>query len=179
MQPRPLTAEKKIFTMALMVALGVVLHRLEAILPLPSPWIKLGLANVMTLLALEFLGFREAVTVTVARTILGSMVGGTFLGPTFFLSLAGGLAATGIMALLYKGPSGRLSLIGISATAACTHTLTVFSCVYFFFIPRMAFLQLVPFFLSCALVSGCLTGAIANHLVNRLTLEGVFVPQEI
>ena len=50
--------------MAIMVALGVILHRLEALLPLPSPWIKLGLANLMTLVALVFLGFKEAVIVT-------------------------------------------------------------------------------------------------------------------
>ena len=40
--------------MAMMVALGVILHRLEALLPLPSPWIKLGLAKLMTLVALIF-----------------------------------------------------------------------------------------------------------------------------
>ena len=34
---------KRIILMALMVALGVILHRLEALLPLPSPWVKLGL----------------------------------------------------------------------------------------------------------------------------------------
>ena len=37
----------KMMAMAIMVALGVILHRLEALLPLPSPWIKLGLANLM------------------------------------------------------------------------------------------------------------------------------------
>jgi heptaprenyl diphosphate synthase len=74
----------KMMTMAIMVALGVILHRLEALLPLPSPWIKLGLANLMTLVALVFLGFKEAVIVTFLRVVLGSILGGTFLGPTFF-----------------------------------------------------------------------------------------------
>ena len=39
-----------------MVALGVILHRLEALLPLPTPWVKLGLANLMTLMALGLFG---------------------------------------------------------------------------------------------------------------------------
>ena len=90
----------KMMTMAIMVALGVILHRLEALLPLPSPWIKLGLANLMTLVALVFLGFKEAVIVTFLRVVLGSILGGTFLGPTFFLSLAGGIAAILIMGML-------------------------------------------------------------------------------
>ena len=74
----------RITTLSLIVALGVVLHRLEILIPLPSPWIKLGLANVMTLVTLVFFGLRDAVTVTLLRIMLGSIVGGTFLSPTFF-----------------------------------------------------------------------------------------------
>ena len=74
----------RIATPSLIVALGAVLHRLEILNPLPSPWIKLGLANVMTLVTLIFFGLRDAVTVTLLRIMLGSIVGGTFLSPTFF-----------------------------------------------------------------------------------------------
>ena len=56
---------RRIAILSLIVALGVVLHRLEILIPLPAPWIKLGLANVMTLVTLIFFGLREAVTVTV------------------------------------------------------------------------------------------------------------------
>jgi uncharacterized membrane protein len=56
-QTDDLPQSKKMMTMAIMVALGVILHRLEALLLfLPSPWIKLGLANLMTLVALVFFG---------------------------------------------------------------------------------------------------------------------------
>ena len=74
----------RIIILSLIVALGVVLHRLEILIPLPSPWIKLGLANVMTLVTLIFFGLRDAVTVTLLRIMLGSIIGGTFLSPTFF-----------------------------------------------------------------------------------------------
>ena len=49
----------KMMAMAIMVALGVILHRLEALLPLLSPWIKVGLAKVMTLVALIFLDLKK------------------------------------------------------------------------------------------------------------------------
>ena len=68
----------------LIVALGMVLHRLEILIPLPSPWIKLGLANVMTLVTLIFFGLRDALTAILLRIMLGSIVGGTFLSLTFF-----------------------------------------------------------------------------------------------
>ena len=78
------TYDREIVIMALMVALGVILDRLEALFPLPTPWIKLGLANLMTLVVLFYLGTREAFIVTLLRVILGSILAGTFLGPAFF-----------------------------------------------------------------------------------------------
>ena len=162
------TPDKKLVTMALMVALGVILHRVEAMLPLPTPWIKLGLANIMTLLALVFLGFKEALVVTGLRVFLGSIIGGTFLGPTFFLSLTGGLAATGVMALVYRRGSGPFSMIGVSVAGAYAHILAITFCVYWIFIRQDAFLHLLPIFLSLALISGLLTGIAANILTHRL-----------
>jgi heptaprenyl diphosphate synthase len=88
--------------MAIMVALGIILHRIETLLPLPSPWIKLGLANLITLVALAFLGFKEAVIVTFLRVVIGSILWGAFWGPTFFLSLVGGILAILIMGVLYQ-----------------------------------------------------------------------------
>lgn len=168
-----LAPEKRLVSMALLVALGVILHRVEALLPLPTPWIKLGLANIMTLLALVYLGFRDALLVTGLRIVLGSLIGGTFLGPTFFLSLGGGIAAILVMAPVYRRGAGPFSLAGVSIAGAYAHILTVVFCVYFLFIPQEGFLRLLPFFLSLALVSGLLTGIAANILTTRLAQEGV------
>jgi heptaprenyl diphosphate synthase len=158
----------KMMAMAIMVALGVILHRLEALLPLPSPWIKLGLANLMTLVALVFLGFKEAVIVTFLRVVLGSILGGTFLGPTFFLSLAGGIAAIIIMGMLYKIGKNHMSLIGISIFGAYTHTLATSLCVYYFLIRESSFFTLLPFLFSLALLTGILTGSISNTLIRQM-----------
>jgi heptaprenyl diphosphate synthase len=167
MVPRQ-SASNKMMAMAIMVALGVILHRLEALLPLPSPWIKLGLANLMTLVALVFLGFKEAVIVTFLRVVLGSILGGTFLGPTFFLSLVGGIAAILIMGMLYKIGKNHMSLIGISIFGAYTHTLATSLCVYYFLIRESSFFTLLPFFFSLALLTGILTGSIANTLTRQM-----------
>lgn len=169
----PPSLDKRLVSMALLVALGVILHRVEALLPLPAPWIKLGLANVMTLLALVFLGYKDALIVTGVRVFLGSIIGGTFLGPTFFLSFTGGLAAVLAMALVYGKGSGPFSLIGVSVVGAAIHILAITFAVYFVFIPQNAFLHLLPIFLSLALVSGILTGIGANILSHQLTEANV------
>ena len=164
---------KRLVSMALLVGLGIVLHRLEILLPLPSPWVKLGLANVMSLIALVFLGFKEAVIVTVLRVLLGAILGGTFMSPTFFLSLAGGLTGVGMMGLAYKNGSGPLSLVGVSVAAAFTHTTAIFLCVYFFFISQETFLKLLPVFLFLSLGAGIVTGTMAEKLRFRLVEEGI------
>ena len=159
---------------ALLVGLGVVLHRLEALLPLPTPWVKLGLANIMTLIALVFLGFRVALEVTLLRILLGSVLGGTFLSPTFFLSLAGGLASVGIMGLLYReGRRRAFSLVGISVAAAYAHTTAIFVCVFFLFIQQNVFFNLLPVFLTFSLISGILTGLLANNITQHLANEAI------
>lgn len=168
--------ERRLLAMGLLVALGVILHRAEALIPLPSPWVKLGLANIMTLLALVFLGFREACVVTVLRILLGSTLSGTFLSPTFFLSFAGGAAAVATMAVCYQNGRGPLSLVGVSVASALVHTLTVFFLVHVFLIPQNTFLNLLPFFFALALLSGTLNGLVANHLVRHLQKEGIALP---
>jgi len=165
---------RRMAIIALLVGLGVVLHRLEALLPLPTPWIKLGLANIMTLIALVFLGFRAALEVTLLRILLGSVLGGTFLSPTFFLSLAGGLASVGIMGLLYReGRRRAFSLVGISVAAAYAHTTAIFVCVFFLFIHQNVFFNLLPVFLTFSLISGILTGLLANNITQHLANEAI------
>ncbi len=164
---------RRMAVIALLVGLGVVLHRLEALLPLPTPWVKLGMANIMTLIALVLLGFRAALEVTLLRILLGSVLGGTFLSPTFFLSLAGGLASIGIMGLLYREGRQAFSLVGISVAAAYAHTTAIFVCVFFLFIHQSIFFNLLPVFLTFSLVSGILTGLLANNITQHLSSEGI------
>ena len=164
---------RRITTLALIVALGIVLQRFEALIPLPSPWIKLGLANVMTLVTMVFLGFRDALIVTVLRVLLSSILWGTLLSPTFFLSLAGGVAATFTMAIVYYYSKSPFSLVGISVCAAYAHTLAAVLCVYFFWIHQNFFFKLLPIFFTFALITGILNGIVGNFIAKKLTEKKV------
>ena len=159
---------RKIAILSLIVGLGVVLHRLEILIPLPAPWIKLGLANVMTLVTLIFFGLREAVTVTLLRIMLGSVMSGTFLSPTFFLSLSGGVTSVFVMSWVYYQGKSPFSFVGVSVCAAYTHTLTTIVCVYFFWVQQEFILNLLPFFFTLTLIAGILTGIIGNSFAKKL-----------
>ena len=158
----------RIIILSLIVALGVVLHRLEILIPLPSPWIKLGLANVMTLVTLIFFGLRDAVTVTLLRIMLGSIIGGTFLSPTFLLSFAGGVTSVFVMYWVYHRGKSPFSLVGVSVCAAYTHTLTTIICIYFFWVQQEFIFKILPVFFIFTLIAGILTGIIANFIVIKL-----------
>ena len=160
---------RRIAILSLIVALGVVLHRLEVLIPLPSPWIKLGLANVMSLVTLIFFGLRDAVTVTLLRIMLGSIIGGTFLSPTFFLSLSGGVTSVFVMSWVYYHGKSPFSLVGVSVCAAYTHTLTTVICVYFFWVQQEFIFKLLPVFFMFTLIAGILTGIIGNSIAKKLT----------
>ena len=167
-EPELIQPNRRITTLALIVALGIALHRLETLIPLPFPWIKLGLANVMTLVTLVFLGFRDALTVTLLRIILGSILGGTFLSPTFLLSLSGGVAAVFTMSWVYYPGKSPFSLIGVSICAAYSHTLATVICVYFFWVQQEFFFKLLPVFFTFSLITGTLTGVVSNYISKKL-----------
>ena len=84
---------RKLVFLSLMTALAMVLQILESILPNPAPWIRLGLANVVILVVLSMFGIKEGLMVTGLRVFLASTLLGTIFGPTFWLSLSGGIPA--------------------------------------------------------------------------------------
>lgn len=108
----------------MLVAQASVLHFIEGLLPnpIPVPGVRLGLANIITLLALVMFGFRTAMQISILRTVLGAMLSGALFGVGFFMSFTGALAATCMMALLLRACSG-LSLVGVSIAGAIAHNM--------------------------------------------------------
>ena len=80
---------------ALLTALALGLSYMERFIPLqlliPLPGIKLGLANVVTLFAVYFLGSRTALQILCVRCLLGSLFGGGVTA--FFFSIKIGRAS--------------------------------------------------------------------------------------
>ena len=112
--------------LAVLVSIAVVIHTVEAALPLPMPvpGVRLGLANMITLLTIVLYGARSGLLVAVLRSVIGSLIGGTFLGFGFWLSLAGGVACTAVMSLAaMMMRKGYLSLVSVSVLGAAAHNL--------------------------------------------------------
>jgi heptaprenyl diphosphate synthase len=159
---------KKLALIAILVSEATVLHYIESLLPnpIPIPGVKLGLANIITLLTLVIFDFKTALTVTSLRTVLGSLLGGTLFGVGFFMSFSGALAACCLMALLLRF-FRFFSLIGISIAGAVAHCLgQLFMAALI--INQPGIFYYLPAMLVLSVPTGCLTGFLLKGLVNFL-----------
>ena len=73
---------------ALLAALAISIHIIESAFPSPLPGVKPGLANVITLFTFIRYGWQTALQVSLLRVVISSLLLGTFLSPTFLLSLS-------------------------------------------------------------------------------------------
>jgi heptaprenyl diphosphate synthase len=147
---------------------AVGLSIVEAAIPLPLPGLKPGLANIVTLLVLYRLGWRAAVWVTLLRIVASALALGTFLTPTFVMSLGGGLASLLVLALLMRLPDAWLGPVGISILAALAHMTAQLALVDAWLLPGASILALLPFFLAVAWLTGLGNGLAAALILHRL-----------
>jgi heptaprenyl diphosphate synthase len=157
---------------ALLVATASVLQLLESLFPHPVPGVRLGLSNMVTLIALVDIGFAAAIEVAVLRTVISSFILGSFLSPSFLLSFFGALLSTLAMGLAYKGSLKVnyvfLSLTGISVLGAVVHNITQVGLVYLLLIQQKEIFMLLPWLGISAVLMGWVNGLIVSGVCRRL-----------
>lgn len=112
----------RIIVLGLFVAQSLVLYIIEGMLPVPfiAPGAKLGLANLITVIALYALKSKKDVALILGvRLILAAALGGGI--NAFWYSLAGAVLSFSAMAILMR--TGKFSLIGVSAAGGIFHNL--------------------------------------------------------
>lgn len=165
MRPTPLHAER-IARLALLLALSLILYMVELAIPfLPAvPGLKLGLANVVTLFLLWYFPLWEVLLVLATRILLGSFFAGGL--STLAFSFAGGLLAlSGSAALRRFYPRAPMPAVGV-AGAVLHHTGQI--AVAVLLLSTTDVLCYYPFLLLSSLVTGSVTGCVANLVGRRL-----------
>lgn len=160
--------------LALLVAMATAIHTVEAAVPTPLPWMKFGFANILTITAISLYGFRAGMTVAFLRIMVGSLIIGSFLTPSFFIGLSGGIASAVVMGASYKLFGGIFSLVGISVLGAYASNLAQITTVYFLFIRHTEIFMLLPVFLGFGLVTGIMNGIGSEFLVNHIKRLSAF-----
>ncbi len=169
--------------LALLITFAVVIHTVEALipLPLPVPGAKLGLANIITLLTLCLYDFKSGITVAALRSILGSIFAGQFMSFGFFFSLSGALLSTVAMALVLPlERRQKISLFSVSIVGAVGHNTAQVVTAAFFIQNFYLISMYLPFLVVLALPTGYFTGLAAQYFqtVIRKVLPG-FKPSKV
>ncbi len=154
--------------LGLLTAASLVLFVFESFLPSPVPWLKIGLANIVTVTVLARDGFRAALAVTLVRVVIGSLLLGSFLSPAFLLSLSGALVALAAMAAARAAAPRLLSVVGVSIVGAVGHNVGQLAVVAVLFLRAREVFHLLPYLTLSATLVGVLTGLSARALTTYL-----------
>ena len=112
---------KRIANMAMLVALAIIFSYVEFMIPinLGIPGIKLGLANLVIVIALYILKLSDVWIISILRIlIIGFMFGS---GMSIIYSLAGAIVSLIVMMLVKK--INGFSIMGVSMIGAVCHNL--------------------------------------------------------
>ncbi|MBD5106109.1 MAG: Gx transporter family protein [Lachnospiraceae bacterium] len=161
---------KKIVTLGMFTAVSLTIFVVESYFPpiVPIPGIKMGLANVVTLLLLFLYNERDSFTVLLLRIILGSVFTGQAV--SFFYSLFGGIACFLVMALLHRIFRGKYSIL-VSMSGAVFHNLGQITAAWIL-LRSYSVLFYLPVLMLSALITGFFTGCVAWGLYRRLKKLG-------
>lgn len=150
----------------LLVALAMILSYVEFLLPiLPSlPGVKLGIANIVVVFAMYFMGAVPAVVISLTRVLLVALLFGNAF--SLMYSIFGAVLSLAGMLLLKK--TGKFSITGVAAVGGVLHNVGQLICAVLVFETALLAYYL-PVLIVSGTVTGIITGSIARLLISRIT----------
>ena len=135
-------------------------------IPVPIPGVKLGLANLVILIALYRLGFRYAFTINCVRIVIAGLLFSGVFGMLY--SFGGGILSILVMYLLYR--TKLFSMVGISMAGGVMHNLgqLLTACAIMSNISLLSYFAVLFF---SGLISGILIGILAYSIEQRLPAD--------
>lgn len=158
----------------ILVTNAILISLLESFIPIPIPvpGIKLGLANIITLIALVFLPLKDVILVVTIRSFVVALLTRGVMMLAF--SLSGGILSALVMVLLYKKLSRFFSIKGISVVGAIVHNTTQIM-IATFLLAEGAILLYLPVLLVSAVVTGFITGTIGELAISELRQKDILL----
>ena len=157
--------------LTLLVVAASVLGVVDSMVPKPLPFLRIGLANIPSVISILRFGWLRTLELNVTRALAVAMVTGTVGTPTFILSLAGASVSATVMGIVYGLFRGRISPIGVSVSGAVTSLWTqlIAASIILHDIPLQ---NLIPPLTIWGVLSGLLVGVLArNAMVKLLDFE--------
>ena len=124
---------RKALLISVFLSLSIILQIAESFIfiPLFLPGIKLGLANIVTIIVLYVYGIKEAAKIGVMRIFLAGILRNG-LGINFLFSLTGILFSLTVSSFLKR--TGKFSIMGVSIAGANFHMIGQIVQIYFMWV---------------------------------------------
>ena len=155
---------KSIAVFALMIALAFTLSYLESLLPfsIGIPGVKLGLANLVVVVALYTLGEKQALPIAIIRILLaGFTFGNTY---SLIYSLCGGLLSFAVMCIAKRT---KLSETGVSVAGGVSHNIgQLAAAAVLMGTAKIAYY--LPVLLIAGLITGFLIGILSTKIIKAV-----------
>ena len=149
----------------LLVALALILSYVEAQIPafFAIPGMKLGLTNIVVLIALYKMNGKSALLINIVRILLVSLLFGNMMALSF--SAAGGMLSWLGMVLLKK--TGKFRIVTVSIAGGILHNVgQILVAILWFQTTSLGYYLLILWFTG--LLTGFVIGLVSGELVKRL-----------
>lgn len=155
----------KVALSAILAALALIFSYIEAILPLNTgiPGVKLGIANLVVLIALYILDFKYTFFINMIRILVAGLLFNGAFGAVY--SLAGGILSLIVMYLLKK--TTLFSPVGISMAGGTAHNLGQLM-IAALIVSNMKLFVYFPVLMFSGMISGILIGIVAYIVLKKL-----------
>ncbi|HNX73803.1 MAG TPA: Gx transporter family protein [Spirochaetales bacterium] len=150
---------------ALLGAFCFFLSSIEYMLPKPLPFMRLGIANLPILLAVDILPFPWYILLAIVKVIGMSLISGTLFSFVALFSLMGTLTAALVMWGARKLGGKYISQIGVSVLGAISSNLVQMVIARYVAFGEAAWL-IAPVFVAMGLITGLALGLFAEHFAK-------------
>ena len=150
-------------------ALALIFSYVETLIPfqIGIPGVKLGLANIITLvtmlLALYKLSLKETYLLSIVRVLLSGFLFGNYF--SIIYSLAGGLLSLTVMAALKR--FGGFSVMGVSLAGGVFHNIGQLL-IAMVVVETYSVMYYLPVLLVAGMITGFVIGLVSNEMLKRL-----------
>ena len=153
--------------LALLGAFCLFLSTIEYMIPKPLPFMRIGIANLPLMLALDIFPFPGFLVLVGIKVLGQALITGTLFSYIFLFSLAGtSLSALSMYSLRRLLGPGGISFIGIGTAGAMVSNIAQLALAWVF-IFRDNVQYIAPPFLAAGLISGIALGAFCEAFTRR------------
>lgn len=151
---------RKTAVLALFTTLSLAVYAVESAIPplVPIPGVKLGLANIVSLILLQHFTARDAFLVLISRILLSAFLFGQAL--SLLYSLAGGLLGLCVMAAVMRILQKKMIFL-TGAMGGLAHNLAQLA-IAFLVTRTGGVLAYLPFLTLSGILAGLFTGLCAG-----------------